>query len=126
MNKQTAIETTIRSKRKGGRPKLLTCELRSYQIKVGFTPAQFLVIEARAENAGMPEAELIRRIAINEEIRTMPAVNREALMQLGKIGTNVNQLAKIANSTNSLTFINELKELSAQIKNLGAAIVSSR
>lgn len=126
MQTETQTEPQKRSNRHGGRPKMQPFERRCYGVKIAFNEADWQKFEARAANAGLHEAEYLRRIANNVEIRTYPAINREALLELGKIGTNINQIAKVANSTGSTTHLEELKKLSEQIKNLGAAIVSQR
>lgn len=103
-------------KRRGGRPKLSEDERRSIQIKVGLTPAQYLKIEERAESAGLSDVELIRRLAINQQFHTVPAINRSALIELNKIGVNLNQIAKVANSTSDTNFLNSLDVVRAEIK----------
>ncbi len=103
-------------KRRGGRPRLSPDERRSIQIKVGLTPSQYAKIEERADSAGLSDVELIRRLAINQEFHTVPAINRSALIELNKIGGNINQIAKVANSTGHLDNLEELENINAQIR----------
>lgn len=80
--------------RRGGRPTLLPEERRRNQLTIGFTDAQFNLLIERAEAAGLSEIELIRRLSLNLEIKTIPAANREAIIELNRIGRNINQVAR--------------------------------
>ena len=92
------VRNSINKKRKGGRPRLLPCERRSYQIKVGFNESQFAALQERCESANLSEPELIRRLSINQQITTNSKVTNAALVELGRIGNNLNQIAKLLNS----------------------------
>ena len=92
------VRNSINKKRKGGRPRLLPCERRSYQIKVGFNQAQFEALQERCESANLSEPELIRRLSLNQQITTNSKVTNNALIELGRIGNNLNQISKILNS----------------------------
>lgn len=80
--------------RRGGRPPLLAEERRRNQFTVGYTDAQLAKLEERAEAAGVPEIELIRRLSLNLEFKTIPTANRKAVMELNAIGRNINQVAR--------------------------------
>lgn len=116
--------TKIIKKRKGGRPRLSVDERRSYQVRIGLTPAQYLKIEQRAESAGLNEVELIRRLAISQQFYTVPAINRTALVELNKIGVNLNQLTKSANQTSALN-VEAIQQIKAEIKNIAKTLVGS-
>ncbi len=103
-------------KRRGGRPRLSLDERRSYQVRIGFTPSQYEKLEERAESAGLNETELIRRLSINQQFCTVPAINRNALIELNKIGVNLNQLTKIANSNSDNNFLRSIDEIKAELK----------
>ena len=92
------VRNSINKKRKGGRPRLLPEERRSFQIKVGFNQAQFEALQQRCESASLSEPELIRRLSINQQITTNSKVTNAALIELGRIGNNLNQIAKLLNS----------------------------
>jgi hypothetical protein len=96
-NMTTQPEVSVKQKprlRKGGRPELLPQERRRNQFTVGYTDAQLDKLEARAEAAGLTEVELIRRLSLNLDIKTIPSANRTALIELNAIGRNVNQIAR--------------------------------
>ena len=92
------VRNSVNKKRRGGRPRLLPCERRSFQVKIGFTPAQFQKLQERCESASLSEPEFIRRLAINQQITTNSKITNAALIELGRIGNNLNQIAKILNS----------------------------
>jgi hypothetical protein len=97
MTMQTQTEDVFVQKhrsRKGGRPPLLAEERRRNQFTIGFTDAQLAKLEERAEAAGVPEIELIRRLSLNLEFKTIPIANRKAVMELNAIGRNINQVAR--------------------------------
>ncbi len=127
-NVTTEVEHTVRNsinkKRRGGRPCLTAAERRCYKIKTGFTPAEYEKLAARAETANISEPEFIRRICINQPIYTVPAINSQALIELNKIGTNLNQIAKIANTSQSFDAVAELQKLNQELQKIGKQIVS--
>lgn len=110
--------------RRGGRPRLLEEERRCYKIKVGFTPRQYERLAERAEAANLAEPEFIRRLCANQAIHTIPRINADALTELSKIGTNLNQLARVANTTQNVSAISQLEALVAELKSIGKAIVN--
>lgn len=93
---------TINKKRKNGRPRLLPEERRAYSIRPGFNSHEFTILEERAESAGIDLSEFVRRLALNQQFHSLPAINRDALVQLARIGQNLNQLARIANAEGSV------------------------
>ena len=108
--------------RKVGRPKLSADERRSFQIKIGFTPGQYEALSERAESAGLSDVELIRRLAVNQQFYSVPSVNRTALIELNKIGVNLNQLTKLANSQPNGLLIESLDHIKADIKAIAKVI----
>lgn len=54
--------------------------------------------EALAESAGISKAELVRRRMANCRIQSIPEANWQSYWQLGKIGNNINQIAKALNT----------------------------
>lgn len=85
------------NRRKGGRPKLLPEEHRRNIYKLGYTDSQNDKLIARADAAGLGEVELIRRLSLDLEIKTIPVANRQAIIELNAIGRNVNQVARKLN-----------------------------
>ena len=114
--------STNKKKRQGGRPRLTAEEKRSFQIKVGFTPSQYQRLAERAETANIPEPEFIRRVCINQPIYTIPKVNAQALVELNKIGVNINQLTKVSNASANFNAIFELEKITLELKKIGKQI----
>lgn len=57
--------------------------------------------EALSQRAGLSRAELVRRRMANCRIQTIPKANWQTYWQLGKIGNNINQIAKAQNTATS-------------------------
>lgn len=91
-----------KTKRKGGRPRLIPEERRAFSIRPGFTEHEFSMLEDRAESAGLDLVEFVRRLALNQQFIAVPSINRQALAQLSRIGSHLNQIAKVANSTKNV------------------------
>ena len=111
-----------KKKRKGGRPRLTSDEKRSFQVKVGFTPSQYQKLSERAETASLAEPEFIRRICINQQIHTIPKVNSQALVELNKIGVNINQLTKVSNASANFNALAELQKITIELQKIGKQI----
>lgn len=116
------VRNSINKKRKGGRPRLTIEERRSYKIKVGFTPSQYEKLSERAENASLAEPEFIRRVCINQPIYTIPKVNSLALIELNKIGVNINQLTKISHTSANFNALAELQKITLELQKIGKQI----
>lgn len=116
--------STNKKKRQGGRPRLTPDEKRSFQIKVGFTPSQYTTLSNRAEIANLPDCEFIRRVCINQQIYTIPKVNAQALIELQKIGVNINQLTKVSNTSANFNAIAELQKITNELQKIGKTIAS--
>lgn len=86
-------------RRLGGRPKLLPEERKTVRMQVGFTQHQAELLADRADAAGLTDTELIRRLALQQPLNTIPAANREAIIELNRIGNNINQIAKGLNAS---------------------------
>lgn len=86
-------------KSKYGRKPLLPELRRSYQFKVGFTENEYNKLRLASEKSGLAEAELIRKLALSQEIKTVSQLNRSAYSELAKLAINLNQLARVANAS---------------------------
>jgi len=62
------------------------------------TPAEKEAWTALAETAGLDISELVRRRMAGCRIKTVPEANWQTYWQLGKIGNNINQIAKAQNT----------------------------
>ncbi|NJL82321.1 MAG: plasmid mobilization relaxosome protein MobC [Chloroflexaceae bacterium] len=55
-------------------------------------------MERRAKAAGLKLSEYLRRAGLKKnQLRTVPEINRQVYGELGRIGNNLNQLAKAYN-----------------------------
>ncbi len=100
------------------------------QVKVNFKPSQFEKLEQLAEEKGVTKAEWIRQkigAKIDEEDIRAPKPKRTAtqtdtalLYELHKIGNNINQLARYANTNKALDrqILSELVKIEDRLKTL--------
>lgn len=85
---------------KGGRPAKPAAEKKTERITVSFTEAQRAGVEAKAEEAGLAVAAFIRSAALGKDVAGK--VDAETRRELRRIGVNLNQLAKVANTTGEI------------------------
>lgn len=107
-----------KERRKGGRPRLIEEERRAFSVRPGFTEYEFEKLEARAETTGLDVSEFVRRLALNKQFLCVPAINRSALVELSKIGSNINQIAKVTNSSNNLPIACELNLIKDELQKI--------
>jgi len=67
---------------------------------VRFAPAEWEQIRARAAEVHLPPSTYVRRTALG--YRLSSRINSAAVAALGRIGNNLNQLTRIANTTGRL------------------------
>lgn len=84
---------------KYGRKKLLPELRRSYQFKVGYTEDEYHKLRSMSEKSGLAEAQLIRKLSLSQEIKTVSILNRTAYSELAKLASNLNQLSRVANAS---------------------------
>lgn len=115
-----------KKKRKGGRPKLLAEERRSLSIRPGFNEAEFLKLESRAESVGLGLPEFIRRLSLNQPFYAMPAVNRACMVELSRIGNNINQIALVLKSNpNPAGLTHHLSNIEAALEKIGLQLTDT-
>lgn len=71
---------------------------RIIQFKLMLTPSEKQKWTTLAQLSGLNISELIRRRMAGCRIQTIPRANWQFHWQLGKIGTNINQIAKAQNT----------------------------
>lgn len=83
-----------------GRPKLDPEEKRSQLLKSYVTPDEYTLIKVKCSMAGMTTSDFLRSLALDQEIDTSanPKELKKIRAELGKIGSNINQIAKAVNS----------------------------
>lgn len=89
--------------------------------KVYFSPDEWNRVCEKAEKSGMRVGTYIRKVAVNGEIKIvdMRGVN-ELRMEISREGNNINQVAHLANETQSITIkdIERIEKSQKQIKNI--------
>jgi hypothetical protein len=87
--------------RRGGRPRMPPAARRRVQVNVWLTEAEEALLGERARATGLALSVYVRTAAL--AIRTAPLVeipraNLAVVSQLQRIGNNLNQLTRLANS----------------------------
>jgi hypothetical protein len=103
-------------------------KLRTAHIGVQFTPAERAEIVKRAKASGISLSDFVRIVLLSDlKAPAPPAHDLEAIrdlsVQLSKVGTNLNQLAKLANECRAMPHQAELKPITDQIASLFAKIL---
>jgi hypothetical protein len=88
-------------RRRGGRPRLPPAARRRVQVNVWLTAAEEAILEERARATGLALSVYVRTAAL--AIRTaplseIPRSNLAVVSQLQRLGNNLNQLTRLANS----------------------------
>ncbi len=101
---------------------------RTAHIGIQVTPDERAEIERRAKASGNRLSDYVRIVLLSELKAPLPSkTDPQAVMalafQLSKIGTNLNQLAKVANETHRLNFAARLKAIAAQIEGSLAHVI---
>jgi hypothetical protein len=114
--------------RKGGRPRKLDLDKRTKLIAARVRPDELAAIEGRAAASNLPLSEFVRELALSGEIivrafRTLSAIDRH---DLARIGSNLNQIARICNTTgdayrakNIEALLDELRVVLARLDAIG-------
>ena len=87
---------------------------------VRFAPEEWEKIQARAADVRLPPSTYVRQTALG--YRMSGRINSAAIVALGRIGNNLNQLTRIANTTGRMDYSQRLDtvldELIAAMKRL--------
>lgn len=73
-------------------------ELRTRSVNTRLNDAEWAELEARRKALNMQRGEYLRTAAFGQLPRSLPAVNRDAYLELTRIGANLNQIAKRLNA----------------------------
>lgn len=72
---------------------------RDHQVIIRLNDRELALLKERMEASGLNCSELLRRLITGSTIRTRDDEKMRALLaQISKIGSNVNQIARVANS----------------------------
>ena len=103
--------------------------LRTTHITIRLTVDERAAIDAAAEDAGLTPGSYIRQLALSASaprpVRKRPAEHRDLarlLGELGKIGSNLNQIAKAANQGLAV-YGNEILAALARLDEIRIAIL---
>ena len=73
---------------------------RNHQIILRLNDAELAALKDRMEASGLNCSSLLRHLIVGSTIRTRDDGTMRALLaQISKIGSNINQIARVANST---------------------------
>ncbi|MBD2458626.1 MobC family plasmid mobilization relaxosome protein [Nostoc sp. FACHB-87] len=76
--------------------------IRTKRLQARFSPIEYEMVRSKAEDTGMSLAELTRRCVLLRPIPPPPPrlsrVTVSTYLELSRIGNNINQLAKAANT----------------------------
>jgi len=119
----TANDNALAVPRRSGSQK----RQRQRKIGVPCDAAEFIVIDHKARTAGLSRASFLRACALGTpgpRAQRTPTVNAEALAHataaLNKVGSNLNQIARVLNAANVPLAANEC---SAALTEVRAAVV---
>lgn len=112
------------------RPKKQIPPAKDHQLSIRFTEELFDVLTADAEAAGLPRTEYIRQLITNHK----PVVKQEIVFDssellqvfrnLGRLGSNLNQIARFLNQGGTMTnsMWKEIKECISEIYEIRDAV----
>lgn len=97
------------------RPKKKIEEIKLFQINLRVTLNEQVQLEEAAKTYGLNVVEFIRRRALQKQLPkfSMSGLERDLLIELSRIGNNINQMSKRANQGNP-----NLKGLEEELLNL--------
>lgn len=98
-------------------------ENRSEYLRVRLTPEEMEQLRRDADTAAVSVSDVARAQLLNAPIpkrKYRRSVDHEklaeVLQQLGKIGGNLNQLAKVANANGDLSHVRNVRELKSELE----------
>lgn len=85
---------------------------------IKFNDEEYAIILKRAKAMGVRTGTYIRRIAVNGEVKIYDvSVTNDLYFALHKIGVEINQIAKVVNSTESV-YKKDIEDLQKEVKRL--------
>lgn len=101
-------------------------ELRQV-MAIRLTPTERVRVEAKAAEVGLPPATFVRQVALGSVVSPpaqIPEINREAYLELAKMGGNLNQIAYHLNA-GIATGVDEafLRRLADVVKSLAIRVI---
>jgi hypothetical protein len=104
------------------RPKKKLEEIKLFQINLRVTLNEQVQLEEIAKTYGLNVVEFVRRRALQKQLPkfTMSGLQRDLIIELSRIGNNINQMSKRANqgNPNLKGLENELLDLYKQLNKI--------
>lgn len=119
-------------KNKGGRPKNELGKVKNRTVSVRLTEQEYADLEIKAAASGHASigafliASGVAREASRPRRKDQVMANQALYVQLTRIGSNINQLAKIANQTGSIPDLNALEELAEVLNSIRSEVLDDR
>ena len=97
------------------------------------SPSERTALEMKAKEAGLKLSPYLRQAGLNKTISAssnqIPEINRATYVELGRIGNNINQISKAANTsvkrgTGCNVNLNELTKLTTLLKQIRLEIMA--
>jgi len=104
---------------KRGRPKKPSTEDRKRR-SIRFSDEEWERVGELADRANTTKSNYVRSTIFNYDLRSV--IDKKSLFELAKIGTNVNQIAKVANSTGEIKQ-EDLKAIRKALEELSLEII---
>ena len=94
---------------------------RDFLLKIRVTPEERDAVKATADEAGLTVSDYVRMRLAHQRVR-QTAAERDTLMHLSRIGSNINQIARWANThanqIEALEIIMRLEALQSDIRQI--------
>ena len=107
-------------------------ESRSRFVAVRCTDSEYAMMTAEAQRAGLSVGAFLRALGCGSpglRAARRPPIERQELARLlghiGKLGSNVNQLAYVANSEGELPAHHELSQIGDEVREMRAAVMKA-
>ena len=90
---------------------------RTHFRSLRLTPGELAIIRGKARAAGLPVSTYLRQVGPGKRVRVRRGqIRRDAVYQLIRIGTNINQLARAANTVGQVVALDLLEEALEELR----------
>ena len=85
---------------------------RTELLRVRVSPEEHRTIRARANECGKPTSTFVREVALGTVPRARPGrIDEKAIYHLGRLGNNLNQIARVANTSGRVSVGRRLEKV---------------
>ena len=112
-----AQSSSTQARKKGGRPK---GSRRGAKVEVRVSAAEKAGLQCSAREAGLTVSEYVRRRSLGQPV--VARADRETRVLLRRIGVNLNQLARVANTSGATAASGPLEEALAELRDVLAGL----